>query len=185
MKKRILSLLLVLLLLWAPLACKKDDGSTDPPIGGDPDSTDTLPPDAITDEQYLDIHGYPRGFALSFSYGAEGTNGKGFSTVNSDLFDDETMLARLYEDLLAAKVYSICEQCPDLTARALSGGTAATPLDNVVYAITFTANGETYSILTDSAALQAYGQNTHVSSLNVLIQGLVVVSEELLSEAAG
>ena len=190
MKKRILCLLLALLLCACLFACKKQ-APTDPPIGGTPGSPDQISDDEREPERYLAEHGYPLDFALTFSYGREGERGKGFETAASRVYDGifsyphdySTLLKTLHNEMLTAKIYEIHALQADMTGFALSDGTLTAPLDNITYAITFTTSEGTYSILTDTLALETYPQNSHISSLNVLITSFRTLTEQHLAEA--
>ncbi|MBQ3483207.1 MAG: hypothetical protein IJA78_03430 [Clostridia bacterium] len=190
MKKRILCLLLALVLCASLFACKKQE-PTDPPIGATPGSPDQIPESELDPERYLAEHGYPQGFALTFSYGREGERGKGFETAASRVYDGilsyphdySALLETLHNEMLTAKVYEIHALHADMTGFALSGGTLTAPLDNITYAITFTTSEGTYAILTDTLALETYSENPHISSLNVLITSFRSLTEQHLAAA--
>ena len=196
MKKRILCVLLVLALLCALTACKKQQPSSTPshqgaPTGGlengTPPSDDTTP-DA--GEQFEAQHGYPYGFSLHFACVQNGSHprGKGFDTLSSKLFNgplaydrDYTELLRaLYDDLLRANIYGLPT---DLTAPTLSGNTLTSSEDNVTYSVTFTANGTTYSIITDTDAFASFANNSNVSNVRALMLSLALLTDQHLAAA--
>ena len=188
MKKRILCLLLALALLATLAACKREE---EPPIGDEPGDPDPVDRTDLDPELFLAQNGYPLAFTLTFSYGREGERGKGFETATGKVFDGilkydrdyTSILSTLYYELSAAKAELICAESPDMTGFALSGGTLTAPADNITYAITFTTHEGTYSILTDTLALETYPENSHIDSLNVLITSFRALTEQHLADA--
>jgi len=179
MKNHILCLLLALALLACFCACKREE---EPPVGGEPPSPDTAESTDEGNEQYL---------SLSFRYGREGERGKGFDTANNTVLDGilsyrhdySGILDTLFYELSTAKAELIAAESPDMTGFALSGGTLTAPADNFTYAITFTTSEGTYSILTDTLALETYPENSHISSLKVLITSFRTLTEQHLAAA--
>lgn len=196
MKKRILCALLALTLLCALTACKKEQPSDTPSgqgaasggfeQGTPPSDEDT--PDAS--EQFEAQYGYPYGFSLHFACVQNGAHarGKGFDTLSSKLFngpftydrDYSELLRTLYDDLLRANIYGLPT---DLTAPTLSGNTLTSSEDNVTYSVTFTANGTTYSIITDTDAFASFANNSNVSNVRALMLSLALLTDQHLAAA--
>lgn len=188
---RLLAGILACLLLFALVSCNKEEEPTPSPNGafiagdGEPDGENTNgsadPPSTGegTDpeaDDYMATKGYPYGFTLRFAKGDWGfdTASGFFSGTLTSPYDFSADLAALYQDILERNIYEISRLHADLTYATLSGGQTP-PADTVTYTVTFTDNGNTYTVTTDSAALNAYGaatQNSHVSNMKGMIHVL-------------
>jgi len=169
MKKRILALLLALLLLVPLGACKRNKGDEPPytPNGGTESISDGEENEGNSQDGPL-----PVGFSLYFvgegGYGLDIANNRLLHGAESKNFDFSAILNALYYDMTECNIYAICRATPDLTYKAISGQEPTG--ENELYQLTFTDNGETYSIKTDKAALAAY-QDTRsdISNLRSLV----------------
>lgn len=181
MKKiRFFALLTALLLLLSFAACKKEEGEGDnetyPPhqnglvINGAPvpDANE----DGVSDaSDFLLATGYPLGFTLQLT----GEQGYGFDTATGTVFrgseqkscDFSSHLAALYAEMTEHDIYALCEK-GDLTYKAISGKDTADL--NETYTLTFNNNGTTYTVKTDKAAFQSYGERSDISNLSALVE---------------
>ncbi len=167
-KRRFFALICTLLLLLAFPACKKNK-EQNPNAAGDsgPASSETESNDATVGESP---------FSVRFE-----TNGSGFDTATGTLFTADGSAARDFsEDLTALRdrltecnAFVIGEKHSDLTYQTLSGGHTPTGA-NTHYTVSFTADGNSYTITIDRAAIDAYKtSNSHVSNISALVDSFV------------
>lgn len=185
MKKTSFLLLLAMVLLLSSLllcSCKKDAYTPpDAPPATDDDGGSSMPQEPDNDgateaEQHLDYYGYPLGFTLRFTKGDSGFDtgtGQIFQGSRSEAYDFSSKLRQLYIDMTEHNIYNLSA---DLTYATLSGGETP-PADNVLYTLTFTEDGKTYSFSIDSAAMDTYN-TSDVSNLRGLVLSLAHLADD-------
>lgn len=173
-KRHFFALFGALLLLLSLSACKKDEKLI-PNVGSNNDTESS----ATTTEEG-DTDGSSTPFSIRFD-----RDGTGFDTESGLLFTPTSSTAHDFTNDLndlrnrmdECNAFVIGRSGGDLTYKKLSGGSSAVG-DNSLYTIRFTADGETYTITIDDAAIDAYRKtDSDVSNIDALVSSFVNLTD--------